>query len=540
MGATHQTICHNWAHQIKEWQNGSKMHFNGTKLYSYSTVIGQIVTLKNKTVVYLVNDLPYSHSTSQHQSYMKSAIPVDAHVFPYGFQNFEYGWSGLGYRDEFSRKDQIAWVMRWMRDLYLEVYQFGYSKSIDLENHNKISKIYSTIKTFLDVTQCTTIKQLLRMTEKEWRRPLYTYEYKDALKLRVLLKSLYEGKSLPYLIDLVCGDGAYEAYRKRTQGARKARYVKAINYKLGFIHKGGHYYYSTHPKSYRAYSNNPSYFSMKGTVNEDSLTSKDIERFRKQGVLIQELLKIKRKNYSTNLQSYEDSEAMRRRSKSKKRLEKYIGYKSDSVSHFVYHGEVVPLDWCDKRAMSWNDYNAFRKMNKSDQISFIQKIRAELYQAYKREIYEYEVRIAQCEQEQKLLYQIQRERDEKKEYILEKKKEGVLGYLELWRNNLISSIEMKCCPNIFRGGNALLRYNKHKDIVETSKGIDVPVHECKRLWELIIRWHKNATTFISDTCHAKNHSWTISRYERDIMVAGCHAIAYCEMEDLARTLGFIE
>lgn len=35
------------------------------------------------------------------------------------------------------------------------------------------------------------------------------------------------------------------------------------------------------------------------------------------------------------------------------------------------------------------------------------------------------------------------------------------------------------------------------------------------------------------------HQWSINRYENDILTAGCHRIAYSEMEGIAKQLGWV-
>ena len=89
---------------------------------------------------------------------------------------------------------------------------------------------------------------------------------------------------------------------------------------------------------------------------------------------------------------------------------------------------------------------------------------------------------------------------------------------------------------IYNGGNVLLRINDGH--VETSKGIHISFEECERLWLLIKRWHKNNTEFRRDICHATVNNWTINSFKDDIMVAGCHLIAYSEMERIAKQLKF--
>ena len=84
----------------------------------------------------------------------------------------------------------------------------------------------------------------------------------------------------------------------------------------------------------------------------------------------------------------------------------------------------------------------------------------------------------------------------------------------------------------------LLRYNKDKNCMETTKGISVPVNECKRLWPIINRWHNNSTTFTpAESAHSTIGQWNISKYQDDVLIAGCHAISYAEMEECASIIG---
>lgn len=92
----------------------------------------------------------------------------------------------------------------------------------------------------------------------------------------------------------------------------------------------------------------------------------------------------------------------------------------------------------------------------------------------------------------------------------------------------------KACKKVFDGGNVALRING--GFVQTSKGISISFDECARLWKLIKRWHRNDTEFRRDICHATTNGWAISSYQNDILIAGCHAIAYSEMERIAKQL----
>lgn len=110
----------------------------------------------------------------------------------------------------------------------------------------------------------------------------------------------------------------------------------------------------------------------------------------------------------------------------------------------------------------------------------------------------------------------------------------------LWRLHYMSIDEAEFStqiPNFYDGGNVLMRFNMDKTLVETSKHIKLDIPTCKRLWKIISIWHNDPSKFREIT--VKTHysgSYTISSYENDILTAGCHKIAYAEMERMYNTI----
>lgn len=75
-------------------------------------------------------------------------------------------------------------------------------------------------------------------------------------------------------------------------------------------------------------------------------------------------------------------------------------------------------------------------------------------------------------------------------------------------------------------------------IIETSKNIKIERAEAERLWKLIKLFH-NGSKFQRDmVLDTTGHKWKINSYKNDILVAGCHRIAYSEMKGIARQLGW--
>ena len=140
---------------------------------------------------------------------------------------------------------------------------------------------------------------------------------------------------------------------------------------------------------------------------------------------------------------------------------------------------------------------------------------------------------------------LRREEEERKEkeYMEQVKQEqideclerGEEGCRDLWRKHLMdihyAEREINYKGDFFMGGNVLLRLNLNKDKVETSKSIRIPVEVCKKMWKIVSKWHENPSCFKPVDIDTKGSGkYTISSYENDILTAGCHKIAYTEME----------
>lgn len=67
-------IAHLWAHQTQlSARSAASVSFDGPNFYSYSTIIGSIVTGKDGSKAFLLGNGSYSVTTSKHQSWMREA-----------------------------------------------------------------------------------------------------------------------------------------------------------------------------------------------------------------------------------------------------------------------------------------------------------------------------------------------------------------------------------------------------------------------------------------------------------------------------------
>lgn len=123
---------------------------------------------------------------------------------------------------------------------------------------------------------------------------------------------------------------------------------------------------------------------------------------------------------------------------------------------------------------------------------------------------------------------------------------GIEGARDLWKLHYMSDTSAmsraKVNPSEFYdGGNVLLRFNLDKTIVETSMGIRIDVSTCKKLFRIIKVWHEHPEKFSPRKVQTHfSGEYTIVSYKNDILTAGCHKIAYTEMERMYDSIMSLE
>lgn len=68
------------------------------------------------------------------------------------------------------------------------------------------------------------------------------------------------------------------------------------------------------------------------------------------------------------------------------------------------------------------------------------------------------------------------------------------------------------------------------NIIETSKQIKIGITEARKLWRAVSAMHRGAEFRHGLVEDITGHQWSLNRYENDLLTAGCHRIAYNEME----------
>lgn len=116
-----------------------------------------------------------------------------------------------------------------------------------------------------------------------------------------------------------------------------------------------------------------------------------------------------------------------------------------------------------------------------------------------------------------------RERERK----IEAYRSNLDGLRESWREHRDSiPQELRSMSELYYGGNVLLRFSRRKGFVETSLGIQISFEDCHRYWKIIKDWHDHGTFREG----LRMSGYSVNSFENDILRAGCHKIAFCEMQ----------
>lgn len=551
MKASHSEIGHNWAHQLKPCQGDYHFRFEGAKIKSYSTVIGEIVHAKSNEPIYFLNYGSYSKSTNKHQIHAFRAIPKYATVFSASCGEFMYDWDGITDLDgKITETGATNFIMKNLQFVYNSLLAFKDSKALKNEKEFSVHYFNEAVR-FMEYFPLTSFPKILRI-KNDTLKSLYHVE--NPTTFRKAVKALIAGeRGLRALVDIACGNGTYDAYHKRTSGIRMANITRKYNHLCGFEAAGYcDEWYVPYPgfngkNKVAKMPKNRTYISHTLRASGKGFTAQEILRHREKGDLVKVLYEVRKGKFQAACLMREVNESIERKKAAKKRLEIFIGLRgfdkwqyNSTLKSFNYNGtEYTFHSWNEESGLNDVEYTTFGDMSPEERNAFIIAKRAEMLENLRRQDYNYEHRYELAE---KARIECERKEAAKRKYIEEQKARGDEGLRQLWHENLLSSASLwHQSITLFYGGNVLLKVAKSGDRVVTSKGISIPLKECKRLWNIINRWHESKTEFCQnkEIVHATGHQdWNIQCYRNDIMIAGCHAIAYKEMATIAKQLNF--
>lgn len=571
-------IQHRFANRLAG-KNGcikaGNVRYEGRNFYSYSTVFGQWVDVeKNVCVIF---DGSTSNSSSKHKL-GKWCFPDDVHVFPLDFGSSSYyGWRNcelVGYNskdEDFKEYHRMQMLDHYVGRIYNQIAAINGGKSKGLENVS--FEAWDYIEELCNLYKDTSINKYLKWTNNN-----------DYKKLVRMMKA--GERKVAVLTDVLFGEGTFKKYwdyceRYRKSDNKRAK-IETLCKRLGIASPYESSYYggrldsgltADQIRKLTAKERNDLHFA---SIMRD-------EQRKEESAAKEKYYKNMRNAYKW-IVGYEPV-------KENQWCSSYN--KSCTKVRNMYTGEVyeVPCDTTMPSFMGWRiefEYDKFRKSENKEQwiLNFYTKCRvysmrkmahdilkrigcptrakvrswddnqyydcevlrqnttAEEYSlclAYIRVFDEHKNR-EDAEERARKIERLRREEEERKEkeYLKQVKQEqineclsrGIEGKRDLWRKHLqdLYGIYEKD-DEFYMGGNVLLRLNLNKDKVETSKNIRIPVEVCKKMWKIVSKWHENPSCFKEMQIDTKGSGrYTISSYENDILTAGCHKIAYTEME----------
>lgn len=558
--ASYSDIAHRWANQ-DFGQKGSLVAGNCScneyNFKSYNTVIGQWLD-KEKNVMALI-DVGLSNSTSKHVSALSSAIPGRVHVFRLHKPSCWGQWQNVDFIDRhtpFDKKVRMSMVNIFIDNLYEAYSTIKTSRAL---KDGKISKLcWSYIKELNELYNHDA-------SPKKWLKQKLSDKLSKSERATIMLKrrmvrGLLEGMSDSQIVDLMYGQGTWAAWEERTAPLRKSeharKFAEKVNEYLG---------------AYQRWGRKPVY------------TYKEI-----QAMTPSQRIAIKFANFEKRQVKYKKQ--LEHREQSMDRAKRYIGIVSPNrygsnedvaevINHFTgekiyfmerssycydYHENVritfgvkefkAFCEASDKKHWLKRFYdmctvkrNRIIAMNLYDQIKngrlSIEELTPSeiaLYDGYLKRKEQYEKddelrRAKEAEERAARLAEIEArkraEREEKLQKLAAYRENGMEGLRNIWRDHF-DAIPSECRNDdeYYYGGNVLLRF-ENEDIVGTSKGIKLSIKLCKVLFRTIKKWHDDPVQFSQTEVRTENCGiFRITEYKDDILVAGCHRIAYTEME----------
>ena len=583
--ASNSTIAHRFANKDYNFEKGlqgSNTHISGKNYYSYNTVFGQWVD--DKVCVVFHGDT----SITSHKHFLwGSDFPKDVILLPYDDGgSYYYGWHGcdlLGYSEEFKLSHRWELMDYWMSEIYAALETIKGGKKKDLDGHAAyiIGEYWPYMEKLCSLYKDTTIPKYLKRCDKKYKK---------------LVKALKDGeRDVRVLVDLVFGEGTWQAYydycaRYRKQADKRA-HLESLCRRLGircpYVSFGGYAVINTglsadEIRKLSAKERNELHFA--SIMNKEW---RDGESARNE--------KYNRNNRNAYawIVGYEpkiESQWSGRLSKSCKKVrnmytgDEYIVAEDSYRSHFALLGLKLDV---------YFEYDEFRKSEDKEEwirnfyadcsevdsnlyaIHILDRFGDAVYTEQRIDYHTYKVyvindvlREGTSEEELKICEdfverwnailhnketryraeQIERERrmeEERKEKELQERikqeqidaciERGVEGYRDLWRlhyMDIYGAESQSASEDFFFGGNVLLRFSLNKDKIESSKSIRMTIATAKAMWKIVSKWHENPASFKQMNIKTLSGTYTIVSYKNDILTAGCHDIAYAEMEHM--------
>lgn len=577
--ASYSDIQHRFANK-QAGKNGcikaGNVRYEGRNYYSYSTVFGQWADIeKNVCIVFEGSTSP---SSSKHKL-DKWCFPDDVHLFPYndnhgGWYSYD-GCDLMGWEREFTFKHRCILIDYYVTKIYNSLAAINGGKKKGLENVS--FEAWGYVEELCSMYKDTTINKWCKQSKD-----------KDKVKLAKLLKD--GERNVEVLTDALFGEGTFKKYydycaRYRKADDKRAK-VEALCKRLGIAipykeYCGsrvlGHDMSADDIRKLTAKERVALHFKALAYKEYKERENERTEKYNKNMRNAYKWIvgfEPKKKSWGGSYESDVHNNCVNK----------------DTGVVYECSGEHIYGFYWLNTSVSF-DYDGFRKSENKEQwiadfyakckevadnrkaILTLNRINAHIKEkehSWDDDVYlnddylrenttdaEYiicsefikkqdkyfadqearrraaEIARIKAEEERKREEELQRQvKQEQIDACIER---GIDGFRDLWRLHYTdiyrAEREAASTKVFYYGGNVLLRFNMNKDKVETSKNIRIPVEVCKKMWKIVSKWHENPSCFKPMEIDTKGSGkYTISSYQNDILTAGCHKIAYTEME----------
>lgn len=567
------------------------VRYEGRNYYSYSTVFGQWVDIeKNVCVVFEGSTSP---SSSKHKL-GKGFFPDDVHVFPYDDGGGCYGccWHGCDLVGEYARNDKefdfyarCTLIDYYVGKIYAAIAAIngGKKKGLDAEAASTISEYWPYVEHLCALYKDTSVPKWLRLRKGS-----------DWADKRNVVRALYDGvREVSAITDYIFGEGTFKAYydycARYRKAADKKEKLRKLAFRLGFSDPYEKWHSSNEtgcpfsPDELRKltarerldwhFSNLAKLEHIKGSKERDK---KYEQRKRNAFKWITGYEPQKRTYWNGDFSYLDDVKQCRnkftgeeydlmddgmnllhiywaedgvlfnyddfRKSEDKEKWIEDFYAKCEEVAHNIYAvSTLVEFNAPQEQRGRYSFDKAFVLTDEvMDKLNGCAESIAIVEDFIRRQDKHYEDEAAQERARAIERARVESERKAEEEYRAQVKQEqidecmsrGTEGKRDLWRKHLKRICDFDIDDTEFYyGGNVLLRLNLNKDRVETSKDIRMPIEVAKKFFKLIKGWHDRTLVFKPIEIDTKGSGkYTISSFENDILTAGCHRIAYTEME----------
>ena len=590
--ASNGTIAHRFANRdynMERGLQGNSTHISGRNYYSYSTVFGQWVDLQKKVCLVFNGET----SVTSHKHMLGSyCFPDDVVILPYDDGGGYYGWHGCnlissvyGAKDtDWSMEDRLELLTYYIKEMYYKFENITTSKkagaeSIRFDEWEYVEKLCSLYKD---------------TSVQKWLKQYKNIDKKFQARMRKLAKMLLDGeRDVATITNALFGDGAFEKYMKYCERFRKANdkkwQMEWLCHRLGMESPygwdntrglAGNPFKVADIRKMAAKERVQLHFDNLMQIEWNNGEKARNEKYEKNKSNAYKWIT----GYERKLDRWSSSNDM------KKCRNMFTGKEYNLPQEYIYGlywcKKSVGFNYNnfrhaeDKQAWIEAFYAECEEVERNTiAITLLKGIKAntkEKEHLYDDDMYIFDAKIENAnfdaeslaiikefiakqdkhfadEAARKRAERIRREREEaerkaekerleavKQEQIDEHIKQGAEGCRNLWRDILMDiwdaeykfdHVTIESGVNFYYGGNVLLRLNLNKTKVQSSKGVSMPIEWAKKLFPLVKRWHENPASFRETTLDTHGDGkYTISSYRDDIMTAGCHKIAYVEME----------